>query len=351
MSGAVFGRRRDMVAPSEKTKTHLLFLDGWRGAAILLVLIGHFWLDRYLPGVSSLGVELFFVLSGRLMAEILFVRQAPLGRFFLRRFSRVYPALLVYVLVVTLLFWSTPLGHGILAVLVSLTFTINYAMIYTHPVALLDHIWSLSVEEHSYVLLAIVAFWLRRSRLPAWPAILSIGLLALGNGVYRLDMLQQDYLDVTWRSDVHLAPIFLAAAFHLMIDRYRIAIAPWVAPLALALALAIFSGFSGGPGLMVFGAQSILLAVAVNGLDSSFASFRAVLSNRLLAQIGLWSFSLYLWQQPFYKIARDGSAGVPEAVLVGAVVGAALLSFYLIERPFRTWINESGISKRWVAVK
>lgn len=70
-------------------------LDGFRGLAIVLVLVGHF---LPLPGINlgRLGVELFFVLSGRLMAEILFERGARLGPFFQRRFARVYPTLLVF---------------------------------------------------------------------------------------------------------------------------------------------------------------------------------------------------------------------------------------------------------------
>jgi len=58
-------------------------LDGWRGAAIALVILGHFFLPN--TGVASTGVEVFFVLSGRLMAEILFIESYPLKRFFLKR--------------------------------------------------------------------------------------------------------------------------------------------------------------------------------------------------------------------------------------------------------------------------
>jgi len=74
------------------------YLDGWRGVSILLVLIGHF---TGLPAIrwGQLGVELFFALSGRLMAQILFVDGFPLRPFFARRFSRVWPGLLVLVLV------------------------------------------------------------------------------------------------------------------------------------------------------------------------------------------------------------------------------------------------------------
>jgi len=73
---------------------HIPALDGWRGLAILIVLTGHFGGYRVLPDLAPTGVNLFFVLSGRLMAEILFVRKTPLGPFFFHRFSRVYPGLL-----------------------------------------------------------------------------------------------------------------------------------------------------------------------------------------------------------------------------------------------------------------
>jgi peptidoglycan/LPS O-acetylase OafA/YrhL len=72
-------------------------LDGWRGLAILGVLFDHF-VTKSGINLGRFGVELFFVLSGRLMAEILFVQKMPLNVFFLRRFSRVYPALFVFVL-------------------------------------------------------------------------------------------------------------------------------------------------------------------------------------------------------------------------------------------------------------
>ncbi|TIU24619.1 MAG: acyltransferase, partial [Mesorhizobium sp.] len=76
--------------------TRLAYLDGWRGLSIALVLIGHFF---PVPGINLgvLGVEFFFVLSGRLMGEILFIERFPLKKFFKRRFSRIYPALLVFV--------------------------------------------------------------------------------------------------------------------------------------------------------------------------------------------------------------------------------------------------------------
>ncbi|MER8439084.1 hypothetical protein NKH36_02770 [Mesorhizobium sp. M1312] len=60
------------TAADTSSRTRLAHLDGWRGLSIVLVLIGHFF---PVPGINLgvMGVEFFFVLSGRLMAEILFV--------------------------------------------------------------------------------------------------------------------------------------------------------------------------------------------------------------------------------------------------------------------------------------
>jgi peptidoglycan/LPS O-acetylase OafA/YrhL len=81
---------------------HVDYLDGWRGCSIALLLIGHFNLTPLVAGrdfnPAGLAVECFFALSGRLMADILFVRRMPLVRFYVHRVSRIIPALWLFVL-------------------------------------------------------------------------------------------------------------------------------------------------------------------------------------------------------------------------------------------------------------
>ena len=143
-------QRHAFSANAASRDAYIPTLDGWRGAAILGVLLGHFFAA---PGVNAglLGVELFFVLSGRLMAEILFIRQTSLSVFLARRFSRIYPALLAAVLLTYLASQSLPgLDVQPIDVLASLTFTMNYLRAiggsFGSP---LDHVWSLCVEEHA----------------------------------------------------------------------------------------------------------------------------------------------------------------------------------------------------------
>jgi peptidoglycan/LPS O-acetylase OafA/YrhL len=79
---------------------HIGYLDGWRGGSIFLLLFGHLNLTPIIHGKEfnpqGLAVECFFVLSGRLMADILFVRESPLAKFYVHRVSRIIPALWVF---------------------------------------------------------------------------------------------------------------------------------------------------------------------------------------------------------------------------------------------------------------
>jgi peptidoglycan/LPS O-acetylase OafA/YrhL len=327
----------------EETRIHLAYLDGWRGLAVTLVLIGHFWLDRHIPGISVLGVDLFFVLSGRLMAEILYIQKAELSTFFVRRFSRIYPGLLCFVLVSTLAFWPTELGHGLMAVAAALTFTINYAMVYAHPVALMDHLWSLCVEEHGYMLLALVALLARRGWCTPFRVMLVIGGAALANGIIQRDVFDRDFFSVFWRTDVSVAAIFLSGGIHLLVQRHGLGrISPWIAPLALGAG--VLAKLWGPNAVVSFGLGTVLLALSVTTVGATFSALRHLLETRLLGWLGLLSYSLYLWQQPFYKLSESYAPMTP-FLLLGAML-AGIASFYLVERPSRSFLN-----RLWASAK
>ena len=70
----------------EQNSQHFDYLDGWRGLAIIFLLIGHFY---PVPGINfgHFGVNLFFVLSGLLMSRLLFVKSVPIPLFYKRRIS------------------------------------------------------------------------------------------------------------------------------------------------------------------------------------------------------------------------------------------------------------------------
>lgn len=321
---------------STSTQGRVRYLDGWRGLSIALVLIGHFC---PVPGIDlgRMGVEFFFVLSGRLMAEILFVERVPLRIFFTRRLSRIYPALLVFVLLMLVVTRRTPLQVGPVAAATALSFTLNYASVFAHHTGAFDHIWSLCIEEHTYVLLAGLAFLLRRSGTAIIILAVAAGLSMLDAGLSR--HLGQDYYAVYWRTDAHVSSILIAAALYLALlarlSSWRQAwpALSWTPVVAVAVAVAL--NLEAVPDAIKYSAGTALLALAVCTLDLAPPNLLKVLSWPGVTLVGLWSYSLYLWQQPFYKLI--GAEPVP--LLLGLAVLCAIASHYGVEKPIRRVLN------------
>ncbi|MDR3508348.1 MAG: acyltransferase [Caulobacteraceae bacterium] len=320
------------VAPVRAAR--LSYLDGWRGLSILAVLAGHF-APLGVFNTGRLGVEMFFVLSGRLMAELLFVERVPLSAFLRRRIARVWPALFVFVLIMAVVFHGPGALHvPALDVLAALTFTANYVRIHVHNMGVLDHIWSLCVEEWAYLLLAGVALAVRRGIVGPTLALAALALAGVVQGAL-LSARGLDYYAVYWRTDVRMASILMAGAVFLVLRGERIAAAwPRWAPVALGL-VGVALNAAVVPDVIKYSLGTLCLALAVASLDHAPGAILRALSHPVLARIGLWSFSLYLWQHPFFRLI--GRA--PEPVLLAGAVLCALVSFYGIEQPARRWLN------------
>ena len=310
--------------------TRHAFLDGWRALAIVGVLIDHYVTARPI-NLGRFGVEMFFVLSGLLMADILFVRRMELPTFFWRRGSRVYPALIVFlvammVLVALGLTKITPVQFA-----AAFTFTYNYVQIWGGGrAAFIDHIWTLCIEEHTYLVLALVAVLTRRSPVAGALVCLALAAAAWANGLIQT-LLGGDYYVVYWRSDVRGASILLGAAAYLLLRSVKV---PTWTPVLLAVA-AVALNFNSVPDPLKYSVGTACLAGVVVFLAQAPKVVVGALSSRPMALFGLWSFSTYLWQQPFSRIAPFPS----NLVWVAAAVVVAFMSYTLVENPARAYLN------------
>jgi peptidoglycan/LPS O-acetylase OafA/YrhL len=318
-------------APPSTHTGRIRYLDGWRGCSILLVLAGHSF--RSEP-IAYLGVQMFFALSGRLMADILFVERFPLTTFYQRRISRIYPGLLAFVLLAYFLVRGTAISFKPLAAALGLTFLLNYGIAFGHGVPAIENLWSLCIEEHSYLLLGALAFLLRSTTAtrPA-PILFAIALLSIVDGLYCAFFLHQTGPALYWRTDTQLAPIFLAAAAYLLLRARQVS--NWVAPICFcgATSAQFFAPLLG------YSAGTMLLALAVASIDEAPRPLLKVLSWAPLVMFGMWSYSIYLWQQPFYRFSFLHESNRWPALLLG--IGAGLASFYFIEQPARRWLNNN----------
>ena len=331
-------------APVLASREHSVLLDNWRGWAIIFVLLGHFVEPRG-ANFGRLGVELFFVLSGRLMADLLFVKRIDLRKFYYRRFSRVIPGSILFVVTAFVIFRAGINELSTPAATASALMVVNYTQLAGVGSAVTGHFWSLCVEEHSYLALGLLAWLLRRrEQAPAWwpaGACLVLALLMVLNG-WRIWHAIPDYYAVYWRSDVRAATIFMSAGLRVLFvtgvpTSWR---APWIPLVALAAGMALNTNHIPDP--IKYSLGSLLIAVAINSLDQTYAFALKFLRLRLVGWFGLISYSLYLWQQPFYySIERYGAL----PMLAGAIATAAAI-FYLYERPVREWLNTRWIPAR-----
>ena len=322
------GQPLKMSASRTKPKSYIAELEGWRGIAIIFLLLGHYGGALFFP-FGRLGVEFFFVLSGRLMAHLLFVNKVDLRDFYVRRISRVFPALWLFVfamLAMTYVFGK--FGVTLHDAFHALTFTVNY----TERPEVFEHIWSLCIEEHSYVALSLIALWSRRRPINVVALLAILCIASIVNGAFQTWYLGHDYYSVYWRTDVRASSILLSAAIYLHLRANGTQIDP------LLCAVLIMSGitlelFKVVPDPIKYSLGTLCLAVGVAGAERLPDIVKAVLTSRVVTTFGLWSFSIYLWQQP--GALKDYHV----LLFLFAAITAGVTSFYLVEQPARRWIN------------
>jgi len=285
--------------------------DGWRGIAIVLVLCGHFlniewlWEDR-------LGVDVFFVLSGMLMSIILFEKRLSLRDFYIRRLSRIYFS--------TLLFLRTYLPAE--------------PDIWATDVAI-GHLWSLNVEEHAYLFLSLISLILVRRKYIAW-LLLALGVGSVLLSFYHYNIIPTEEIKLYLiRTESAVVFIFFSAGYGLLRRQFEWTLPPLVPVVCFAGAVACYA--LALPLWLVFAVSPILLAICVNHLDDLPKLVNKLLLFAPLRYIGLWSYSIYLWQQFFYIYAWKIPGGRPAGLLLALVFGIS--SYYLLETPVRRLIN------------
>jgi peptidoglycan/LPS O-acetylase OafA/YrhL len=322
------------AAPPHRHDHRIDYLDGWRGLAILLVLQSHF---LHWAGIDSgqLGVDAFFCLSGLLMSDILFVRRTPLVRFYKRRISRILPAFALFVVVVFGVAAACGTKHEWLEFLSTLFFLRTYFPaqpdIWSTGLPI-GHLWSLNVEEHSYIFLSMLTLLPFLRRREAWvlgaASVISMAL-------YYVYSVTPSMRNASYEIRTEVAASFLLVSAGYFLVRHRVA--PWVRPWMPLAAIPVAAlGYLPHAHWWVSAVVSPLaLAFAVNHLGEAPAAMRRLLAAAPIRLMGVWSYSIYLWQHPFFTY----KSMLPTGVAFLGAIGVGLMSYYLLENPCRAWIN------------
>jgi peptidoglycan/LPS O-acetylase OafA/YrhL len=330
-------------------------IDGLRSVAIIPVLLFHLGLD-WIPGGFA-GVDVFFVISGYLITSIILKDFAAgtfsMKTFWLRRFRRIFPVLIVTTLATLgAFFWLgfrlelAPFGtHGLAALLSVANIVIwRTAGDYWGSSAEASpflHCWSLSVEEQFYVLFPVlIVLCLKRSRHLAYAALLlafSTSLLLFLWSAPRFPAATFYLLPFrAWELAVGCLFAFLVRDGRVQATGHRALILPW----AGFLAILSFYFFLPGGRLSIFMILPVFGSALVIGFSSAQVGLGKLLAHPIPVFIGKVSYSLYLWHWPLITLMRQIDSWYVDSwqgrtLLLLAMSAMSILSYFLVENPFR----------------
>lgn len=337
---------------------HVQALDGLRGLAVLVVIGSHLanagWLPQPgLSGTGKSGVYLFFVLSAYLLAHAMLARP-PAGftdlrywlDYALRRVLRIWP---LYLFILLLSWALTRAGVG------AWHYQLDTAALWRH-LSLREGqsvLWSIPVEFTFYLwlpLICAVLALLRQLRGGRWWGLLLLAVLAaLAQWRWPAAAAPTNGVQLGYYLPVFLggvAAAWVARAWPAQPHRARLWRGlGWLVLAGLVLTVpgvwATLTGSSFNPEFnhrwfAGFGLAWALLLLAVlrggGGLARCFASAPMRL-------VGVVSFSLYLWHMPVLQCAQalglERLGGVGTALLLPVMLGVAMASFLVFERPWR----------------
>ena len=330
-------------------------IEGLRGIAVLLVVLFH----AGLPVAGGfVGVDVFFVISGFLITGLLLREHDRSGRvsfarFYARRVRRILPAAAA-VLVVTLAAAYALVGpldrpdvmaDGASAAIsvANIRFALaagDYFTTITQPSPFL-HFWSLAVEEQFYLVWPAVLFLIARGGRRGVPLMLLAVLAAsfAANVWLTASATNWAFYSLPGRAWQLAAGGLLALAAGSLerFARILLALAGWLAAIALAASALLLSSSLPYPGLLAV-APTASAAVLIATGTAAWGP-RLLLATPPIRFLGRISYSLYLWHWPILILPAIALGAplelAPRLALAGAAVLVAWASWRLVEEPFR----------------
>ena len=352
-------------------------LDGLRAIAVAAVVAFHF-----APGVvhgGFLGVDIFFVLSGYLITRMIAAEFLRFGSFrfryfYLRRARRLLPGLAVVLVSVlaAAAFWRDQLTTVRSATAAALGYVSNWWLSFAHQSyfvtagrpSMLQHLWSLAVEEQFYLFWPLIAIGVCTVTPARWRACALAGvalLLALASAAEMTLVAVADNAPIGadasrlyYGTDTHSMGLLLGAAFGALAAGSAMSQTP-----ARHRLLWLTDGFGAGALVTIaviiatthedssrlyrggFLLVAAVTAIAAAALARDGSRVGVLLDRRPLRWLAARSYAIYLWHWPVAVVTRPGiDVHWASPVVFGFRLAVTLLladvTYRAVERPVRT---------------
>lgn len=329
-------------------------IDGLRAIAVLAVIFFH--LDYpYFKG-GYIGVDIFFVISGYLISQIIYLqiknRKFSFIIFYKKRILRIFPVLFVLIIICLITGYFVLLNEEYLDLgfssIASALFIPNilywfktgYFEIEAESTPLL-HLWSLGVEEQFYILFPLIAFFTLSRFNKSFVLIITITLASVSfyvNIIYTsLDITFSFYMLFS-RGWELLAGFLLTLSLPYIKNTNKFVIELLS---ILGIGLIIFSVYYLDTNILFPGYYAMLpvfgsMLIIFSGSFDKQTFIKRVLSNKYIVFIGLISYSLYLWHWPVVVYLRMAYSNLylNEVILIISFL-LSVISYFFIEQPFR----------------
>jgi peptidoglycan/LPS O-acetylase OafA/YrhL len=323
-------------------------IEGLRGVAVLLVVFGHVtgW-----PRGGFIGVDVFFVISGFLITGLLVSERERTGAisirgFYARRIRRLLPAG-VLVLVLTdlasaILLLPSRAHETVVDSLWAFGFLANVHFAHlgtdyfslTRAPSAVQHYWSLSVEEQFYLvwpaaILLTFAIANRAGR-RALTAVASIVIVA--SLTWSVVSTAHSPASAYFSSPARAWELGAGALLVLLSPKRVPGFVAWLGAAGLVASAVLITPSTAVPG------YALALPVASTVAILAAGGRRLGLATAPIRYVGLISYSLYLWHWPCVVLGATvpgGTTGLGKAVLVVIAGVLSVLSYHLVEQPFR----------------
>ncbi|MCX7090789.1 MAG: acyltransferase [Legionellales bacterium] len=343
-------------------------IDGLRAVAVLSVILFHAGFKLFSGGF--VGVDVFFVISGYLITSMILTEKQEgtfsILHFYERRARRILPPLFFIMFICLPIAWFallpdqlTDFSKSLVAVPIfvsNLFFWKNtgYFSANTAEIPFI-HTWSLGIEEQYYLLfpLFIIAFWkIGHNKLLILIATILLFSLLISENLVQNRPSTAFFFIFPRAWELLIGSVLAFIAFKKIILHEHMSLRSNQLMSSLGLLLVLFSIFlfsknTPFPGL--YALVPVIGTALIIGFSSPKTFVYQCLSHQYIVQIGLISYSAYLWHQPLFSFARICFLGQgPEYMFIlfsGITLLLAFLTWKFIEQPFR---NRKNFSRRQI---